>query len=271
MNLSGSIADWTVPELLNMLRVTSKTATMHISGDRSGQVHFKDGRVSGAVITGEVVVEGEAGSKLSTVDSLFVLSGLESGNFEMRDYAGPDVDGWDVDELVAEMTRLQGLEEDVEKSGLVDTRIILRDEIDTAVSISPDDWWAVASLVSVISLDQLESVFGRARAVRLLHTLWRLGLVETLDEDEPGPDAIAEAPPVVRTQTPESPLDKVEAEGPGDESWLDEIAGEEEANASALEVSIDRKPLTGVAAPASTVLTGSVLDEMRRLRGRAPE
>jgi hypothetical protein len=270
MNLSGSISDWTVADLLNMLRVTSKTASVEIRGRRSGMIHFREGRVAGAVIDGDAVVEGDSGSRVSTVDALFVLSSLPEGTFELKAYSGPKEGGWEVDEVVADMARLNELESDVSESDLADRPMILKDEIGGPVTIDPDDWWAFASLVSVISLEQLEGAFGRARAIRLLHTLWRLGVVEAVaGVDAPSPAELASADSSV----------------PNDEAWLDEIAakaaepagseakkaevGSDDAREAEVADGEARKRLTGVAAPASTVLTGSVLDEMRRLRGRS--
>lgn len=267
MNLSGSISDWTVADLLNMLRVTSKTASVEIRGRRSGMIHFREGRVAGAVVDGDAVVEGDLGSRVSTVDALFVLSSLPEGTFELKAYVGPEEGGWDIDEIVSDMDRLAELESDVAQSDLADKPMILKDEIGGPVTIDSDDWWAFASLVSVISLEQLETAFGRARAVRLLHTLWRLGVVEAVSGED------------VPTATEQASV-------PNDEAWLDEIAakaaqprGSETAKPAdqpgdgaeipeVVEGEV-RKRLTGVSAPASTVLTGSVMDEMRRLRGRS--
>ena len=284
MNLSGELSDWPVADLLNMLRVTSKTVTLKVRGERSGVIHFVAGRVSGASVTGDVVVEGEAGSRVAVVDALFVLAGIASGSFELVAYQGPEAEGWEIEELLADMARLTELETDVSRSDLVEGRLMLKDALSGPVTIAEDDWWAVASLVSVLSLQQLEEVFGRARAVRLLHTLWRLDLVEPLLDDESpapaDPPAPADAPARVDA------VDAVDATpaislAPSDEAWLDEIAtnavpvavvdspeAPSEADSSG---DPSRRAVTGVSAPASTVLTGSVLDEMRRLRSRVGE
>lgn len=267
MNLSGELSDWPVADLLNMLKVTSKTATLHVRGGRSGVIHFVSGKVSGAHVSGDVVVEGDAGSRLAAVDALFVLSGITEGSFELVAYDGPEGEGWEIEDLLAEMGRLAELEDDVAKSGLVEGRLMLRDSLSGPVTIIEDDWWALASLVSVLSLQQLEDVFGRARAVRLLHTLWRLDLVEPLIDREPVAELTAAPPPSAQS----------------DEAWLDEIAAAAEPDSaeslplaesvpySELDEDSSRRAVTGVAAPASTVLTGSVLDEMRRLRSRVGE
>jgi hypothetical protein len=288
MNLSGELSDWPVADLLNMLRVTSKTVTLNVRGERSGVIHFVAGRVSGASVTGDVVVEGEAGSRVAVVDALFVLAGMTRGSFELVTYQGPDAEGWEIEELLADMARLADLETDVSRSGLVEGRLMLKDALSGPVTIAEDDWWAVASLVSVLSLEQLEEVFGRARAVRLLHTLWRLDLVEPLTEDEsiPPSPVLAEAPASTDSGDAVALDDASEATpatslAPSDEAWLDEIASNAVPAAvvdssempAEVESSDDpsRRAVTGVSAPASTVLTGSVLDEMRRLRSRVGE
>lgn len=281
MNLSGTLADWTVADLLNMLRVTSKTATVHIRGHQAGSIHFAAGRVVGAGIAGDVVIDGEAGSRQSTIDALFVLSSLDQGTFELATFEGPDGDGWEVESLLEDMHRLETLEAEMAASEIAEGPLMLREDMDEAVTIEADDWWAVASLVSVLSLTQLEEVFGRARAIRLLHTLWRLELVEPLEQVEPVDEAEPEdLQPVEafdsgdQTPDPEPPVDDRPEEPaitpvPGDDAWLDEIAAA--AGAEIPTTPEERRRLLGVAAPASTVLTGSVLDEMRRLRGRAGE
>lgn len=264
MNLSGSLSDWPVADLLNMLKVTNKTASLHVRGPRSGTVHFTSGRVSGAAIAGDAVVEGEIGSRVAAVDALFVLSGLDDGTFELVPYAGPDGDGWEIEDLLADMDRLRELESDVAEAGITSGRLMLKDEIPAPVTVAEEDWWALASLVSVLSLHQLEQVFGRARAVRLLHTLWRMGVLHVIEDREPAAEVAG------GTATSD-------AAQPSDEAWLDEIASNQQPERAPVPTQpeaapdAERRPLTGVSAPASTVLTGSVLDEMRRLRSRVGE
>lgn len=289
MNLSGELSDWPVADLLNMLRVTSKTVTLNVRGERSGTIHFAAGRVSGASVAGDVVVEGEAGSRVAVVDALFVLKGIARGSFELVAYQGPEAEGWEIEELLADMARLTELETDVSRSGLVEGRLMLKDALSGPVTIAEDEWWAVASLVSVLSLQQLEEVFGRARAVRLLHTLWRLDLIEPLVDEESATTPLADAPtdssadvveavdaPALAGVADETPATSL---APSDEAWLDEIASNAVAVVDTPEAPSEadspddpsRRAVTGVSAPASTVLTGSVLDEMRRLRSRVGE
>ena len=55
MMLSGNLSDWSVGDLLQMLHITKKTASLHIDGtDRSGVVHFESGAIVNAEYRGEV-------------------------------------------------------------------------------------------------------------------------------------------------------------------------------------------------------------------------
>ncbi len=269
MNLTGTLADWTIVDLLTMLKVTKKTGTLRIRGDRSGYIHFVEGKVSAAMVEGSIALDGDGGDRTAAVDTLFVLSSFATGQFELGHYEGPDTDGWDVDDLLADMGRLQELEGDVAEAGLTTQSLILSDRITSAITVGPDDWWAIASLVSVLSLQQLEEVFGRARAIRMLHTLWRLGVTEVVAEvaAEPAPDPLGSDEMEPARSLDLGPGPESEDAPQSDEAWLDEIALA--ARGATDEVPMqERRTLTGLSAPASTTLTGSVLDEMRRLRGR---
>lgn len=277
MNLSGTLSDWTVSDLLNVMKVTEKTASVHIKARSSGRIHFSQGKVVGAELDGRHV---EGDSRAAAADSMLVLWGQDEGTFEVVAFEGAAEEGWDVEGVMADVEQLRGLEEELTEAELHQSYIMLRDEISGPVTVQPSEWWALASLVSVLSFTQLESVFGRGRAIRLLHTLWRLELIEAVDPPtellEQAPEAAAEPAlidfedddPVVEVDTTE------EFESPApesdDESWLDEIAAAAEGDAepASQPTAAEVRALMGVSAPASTVLTGSVLDEMRRLRVR---
>lgn len=286
MNLSGTLSDWSVSDLLNVMKVTAKTASLTIRADVSGTVDFVEGRVADARIAGEPSADFGPGTRESVADALFILSAATQGAFEVVRLEAAATETWEVEELLADMGELGKLQKDLAEAGLDAASLTLRDEIDAPLTIPAGDWWAMASLVSVLSFRELEDVFGRARATRLLHTLWRLGVIEVLEDPalsagQPTEDTVVEidtemleerAPTEVEIESePERVADR------GDESWLDEIAeaaagSDAEWEASPVggeETTGARRPVMGVAAPPSTVLTGSVLDEMRRLRGRS--
>lgn len=278
MNLSGTLSDWTVGDLLNVMKVTGKTASLHINGSRRGAIHFSQGRVVGAALEGNSAVSGEFESRNAAADALFVLSGLEEGAFQVGAFEGPEAEGWEVENLLSDIETLNGLESDLSEAGLRGSFLMLREEIDKPVTVQVGDWWAIASLVSVLSFDQLEEVFGRGRAIRLLHTLWRMDLIEAVEDETPEEEEKldespafeqvvehADEPEVQTVDGLDEPEDTAERD---DESWLDEIAASAESAPSGRPADEGMmRRVMGVAAPASTVLTGSVLDEMRRLRG----
>lgn len=277
MNLSGTLSDWSVADLLNVMKVTEKTASVHIKARSSGRIHFSRGRVVGAELEGHPVQADRA----AAADSMLVLWSQDEGTFEVVSFDGNEQDGWDVEGVMADVEHLRGLEEELAQAELQGSYLMLRDEITEPVTVEPSDWWALASLVSVLSFSQLEEVFGRGRAIRLLHTLWRLELVEAVEPpdevfDLPAVEAeetVAAEKPLIDFEPDEPAVEETEAEfeapapDADDESWLDEIAAAAESG-SEESTSAEVRALMGVSAPASTVLTGSVLDEMRRLRVR---
>lgn len=299
MTLSGTLEDWTLVEILNMLALTKKTGTLALHGVRPGLVHVSGGQVVDAQVGAGT--EPIPPNRLAVIDTLFYLAAATSGAFDVGPYRGPDGDGWVVEELLADMERLTDLETDLAEAGLLKHPAGLVGAVAEDLLIPADDWWAFSSLVSILSITQLESVFGRARAVRLLHTLWRHGLTDVLEDveltqvdggvsiedadledwDAPEDGAAvddtdhAEADEALVGSADESTIEPGEVvevgASRGDETWLDDLATAEEERAAYQANTPDRRHLTGVAAPASTTLTGSVLDEMRRLRGRGGE
>lgn len=264
MNLSGTLTDWTVGDLLNVMKVTNKTASLHIRGTQRGSVHFREGRVVGAVLEGDHGFHEQEDARVASAEALYILAGLEEGRFEVGPFEGSESDGWDVESLLSDLDRLRSLEDDLTEAGLVGTPLMLKDEISGPVTVTEDDWWALASLVSALSFEQLEEVFGRGRALRLLHALWRMGLVEVISEPEP---VDVEVP--VEEPAEELVEEVIEVRADDDDAWLDEIAASAETgSAPVVHDPAEARRVMGVSAPASTVLTGSVLDEMRRLRGR---
>lgn len=270
MNLTGTLSDWTVADLLNVMKVTGKTATLHIKGRTAGTIHFVEGRVVGAELDGRPIA---GDSRADAADNLLVLWSLEEGTFEVVDFAGSEEAGWDVESVLSDMEALRSLESELVEAGLADGHLMLKEQIESGVTIDPSDWWALSSLVSALSFGQLEEVFGRGRAIRLLHTLYRLGVIDKVDMPTDEPATVPTDPPAVDLAALAED-EGAQFEGPtadrDDESWLDEIAAAAEAPASESndDSGAGSRRVLGVAAPASTVLTGSVLDEMRRLRVR---
>jgi hypothetical protein len=183
-NLSGQLSDWSIDDLLQIMQVTKKTGSLDIEGERRGRVHFVDGAVTGAELSGE---RGSyrGVSRAAIADILYVLSTLEVGSFGVGAADGPDGEGFAVDDIMDEVTSLRSLEGEVIDAGLFEAPgVKLVGEVSQPITMEPEDWRVIVSLVQPFTFDFLESRVGRGAAVRIFHTLHRLGVAEGISGDE---------------------------------------------------------------------------------------
>ncbi|MEX2251360.1 MAG: DUF4388 domain-containing protein [Acidimicrobiia bacterium] len=278
MQLSGQLADWSVNDLLQIMQVTKKTGSLDIEGERHARVFFGEGRVTGAELTG---AKGSylGGDRSGIADILYVLSGLETGQFSVGAADGPEIKGWTVEEVLADVEALRSLEGEVVDAGLFEaTGVRLIHEIEGPITIQPEDWHALVNLVQPFTFNHLEAKLGRGTAVRIFHTLNRLGMAEALVAEEGESnwlDRLAEdvAPGAA---TPAWLEHIPEVEPAETELLVEQVAAPEpvhlskaaEARSHSAKVAVEVK---GVSAPASTTLTDGVYDEIRRLRSRVAD
>ena len=282
MHLSGQLSDWSINDLLQIMQVTKKTGSLDIEGQRRGRVHFREGRITGAELTG---LEGShAGSdRAGVADILYVLSSVAEGTFSVGAADGPDAKGWTVEEVLVDVEALQTLEGEVAETGLFEANgVKLIHEIPDPVTIDPGDWQTFANLVPAFSFDALESRYGRGTAVRMFHTLNRMGLAETvaIPEEEAewlhrlaegvaanstwnGADGEAE---VANDAEPE--LEMIDEPTEPGQIEEPEITEQEPGALPASKPGRANIEIKGVSAHASTTLTDGVYDEIRRLRSR---
>jgi Domain of unknown function (DUF4388) len=282
MHLSGQLSDWSINDLLQIMQVTKKTGSLDIEGQRRGRVHFREGRVTGAELTG---FEGaQAGSDLAGIAGiLYVLATVAEGSFSVGAADGPDSKGWTVEEVLVDVEALQTLEGEVAETGLFEANgVKLINEIGDPVTLDPAEWQTFANLVPAFSFGALEARYGRGTAVRMFHTLNRMGLVETVaipEEEAEWLDRLAEGVAANRSwngtdgeaeadssaepelEIVEDPIEPASAEDP-------EITQPEPIAVAASKPGRANVELKGVSAPASTTLTDGVYDEIRRLRSR---
>jgi hypothetical protein len=281
MHLSGQLSDWSINDLLQIMQVTKKTGSLDIEGLRRGRVHFREGRVTGAELTG---VDGAytGSDRAGVADILYVLSSVAEGSFSVGAADGPDAKGWTVEEVLLDVETLQNLEDEVADTGLFEASgVKLIHEVGDPVTVEPGDWQTFVNLVPAFSFGTLESKYGRGTAVRMFHTLNRMGLAETVatpEEEATWLDRLAEgvAPSAAWTETPDDrDSDVAEAEATTVEDGSEpaaeeepEVAEPEPVRVSSAKPSRAHVELKGVSAPASTTLTDGVYDEIRRLRSR---
>lgn len=279
MHLSGQLSDWSINDLLQIMQVTSKTGSLDIEGQRRGRVHFREGRLTGAELNGTKGIY--TGSDLGGVaDILYVLSSVEEGSFSVGAADGPEIKGWSVEEVLLDVEALQSLEGEVVDTGLFEASgVALVHEIHEPITIDPADWHAFVNLVPSFTFSLLEERFGRGTAVRILHTLHRLGMAETVtDPDGEGDflDNLAEGV-AQGTEDPEPGWESNGNDRTHPSESVDVTDREPEPVAEPEPVVVATRPdrvqadMKGLSAPANTTLTDGVYDEIRRLRSRVGE
>ncbi|MGH8925802.1 MAG: DUF4388 domain-containing protein [Acidimicrobiia bacterium] len=283
MLLSGSLSNWSVGDLLQIMRVTAKTATLRIDGSRPGVIHFGEGRIVGAGLAGQRVPRNAEEALRATVDALHVLTSTVDGAFLV---AEPDFDpalrGWDVAEVMMEVDRLRQMEHEVISQGVTDDTLLhLASEVATPVTLHSEEWAALCALVPSFSLSSLQEAFGNSRALQFLSALLGRGLtvlapdtqVEVAIDTVPAPEPIVlNEVSVVVDSEPELPildwLGDHRVEGAIDLSpEMAEEEGEEyEEDEEELEADPSRRVLRAVVASPETTLVSNVLGDMRKLR-----
>ncbi|MGH8957892.1 MAG: DUF4388 domain-containing protein [Acidimicrobiia bacterium] len=284
MLLSGSLSNWSVSDLLQIMRVTAKTATLRIDGSRPGVIHFGDGRIVGAGLAGQRVPRNAEEALRSTVDALHVLTSTADGAFLV---AEPDFDpalrGWDVAEVLMEVDRLRQMEHEVISQGVTEgTSLRLASEVATPVTLHSEEWAALCALVPTFSLSSLQEAFGNSRALQFLSALLGRGLTVPAPEAqaEVAIDTVPVLEPIVLNEVsvvvnpePELPvldwLGDHQVDGavdlsPGTDDEDDEDEDEDEE--VEYEVDSNRRALRGVVASPETTLVSNVLGDMRKLR-----
>ncbi len=262
------------------MQVTKKTGSLDIEGDRRGRIHFVDGAVTGAELAG---AKGSyrGNDRGAIADILYVLSTLQSGSFGVGPADGPTTEGYAVEDILGEVAALRSLEGEVIDAGLFEAAgVRLVRDVTEPVSLAPEDWQVLVALVQPFTFDFLESRVGRGGAVRIFHTLHRLGVAEAIDEGDDESTWLDQLADDVANGTEPTWLEQVDEDAAPRHAAPEaepEPAPEPEPVAPAAKVESEPEPqpepsgVVGVSAPASTTLTDGVYDEIRRLRSKVAE
>ncbi len=274
MLLSGSLSNWSVGDLLQIMRVTAKTATLRVDGARPGVVHFNEGRIVGAGLAGQRVPRTPEEALRATVDSLHVLTATNDGAFLVGD---PDFDpamrGWDVAEVMLEVDRLRQMEQEVFSQGITDAAALsLAAGVATPVTLHSEEWAALCALVPSFSLGSLQEAFGNSRALQFLSALLTRGLTEPAVVDRPvAIEVIPDSEPIVLNEVSvaevsEPTLPVLDWLGDQPEGPIDFDAPIETSPDEVEDEDGHRRALRSVVTPAETTLVSNVLGDMRKLR-----
>lgn len=264
MIMSGSLAEWSVEDLLHLVRITQKTTSIRLVGDsHSGVVHLS----RGAIVAVEVEPStGDAGDDFSrAVDGIRALTSQTEGTFEFRPaQRADDADGFEVEHILAAVQKDLRREQRLAGLGVGEGQpLALSGQPAGPVTFQIQAWQLLAPLVPVFSLGELERRFGRGRAVATVLMLDALGILErpedtsSTDSFRPLPDEQAQEDPTPGDSTPEDPTrDEPVSEEPTPEG---PPAGDQ----------VSEQPVSGDAVPEDQAVEGT--DDDRSPVGHRPE
>ena len=205
MILAGRLADWSVPDLLQIMRITNKTGSLEIEGPmRKGVIYFREGRIVGARLDPAGPDRPDQDLKDTVIEAVYVLQLLQDGTFAVGDVEIDDVDvDWDPPEILeAAQTQLE-VEEEIRRNGIGDdTALRLARRVSEPVMLSPDEWAVLADLTSSFSLAELEWRLGRSRAVSAIRSFRDAGVIE-VTEERGGPPPATPRPEPAPAPAPE--------------------------------------------------------------------
>jgi len=194
MILDGRLNDWSVGDLLQIVRITAKTAALEIDGGAvRGVLYFEAGQLVDAMLE-------PGGGDLSTsdriVETVYVLGGLDDGTFAMGGDAAPDpCPPVSIDDALAAATTFAETEAALQDAGLIDARGLRIGATDVERAVTPSAWAAIAGLIGEFTFESLCRQIGRGGAVTTLKELRSIGLLEAAFETSPDLDLTPRSAP----------------------------------------------------------------------------
>ncbi len=240
MILNGHLEDWTVEDLLQIMRITSKTGSLNIVSSPSATIHFTDGKVCAIdLLHGHEIAEVDPSVATNVMaERLRMILPLRTGSFDIGDLVRPSDNAVEVPDLLDAVEKLVALERAALGDDITeDTALKLRLRLDP-VTLEPDTWLAIVDLVGTFSLERLMAKVGRSEAVQLLALLRREDLFERTDE------------PISDIEAPAGPARPFDGSHFADESQPQPVNG------------------GGGPTPLPEPLVGHVLQDIGRLRKR---
>jgi len=298
MILSGRLSDWSVNELLSIMQVTKKTASLEIEGERRhGFLYFETGNLIDAETVptppGLDVTSESAPSRI--IDVVYVLSLIGDGTFAIGDRRppAPTPNGLEAPAVLAEVETRLAAEAEIRAEGIdEDTPVGFGSVSSEPVIVSPEVWGLITQISPQFSLAELEWRMGRSQAISILQSLHQSGLLAiggssvesspaapepgyTPDPDEFGSPGSVEVDTVAASTNGDAPdgdplpaLDDVFGAEGSEPKWWDERDGEAAVEIStdgeAVDLAKPRKPVKVVTSDPDTTLVPGVLSELNR-------
>jgi hypothetical protein len=279
MILTGRLADWSVEQLLQIMRITEKTGSMEIETVGADVVlYFVDGALVDASMRGRF---GAGDPQIRVVEAVAAVMNAPDGSFDIGNEMSTNPgDPLPVPDLLSAVGIWQVAEDELAATGVLDAAAIrLIHETSRPLEFEPEAWLAVAEFAGHMTFTELEIRLGRIGAIEVVRTLREMGVLEMAAGAPP-----AECPPAdpATAEFDEGEFDRPFAE-PIDESLWHEAIREEEPlpdpPAAPPDTDSDREPVVhgsveeyryerrremrSVITPAETTLVPGVLSDIR--------
>lgn len=270
MILAGRLADWSVADLLQIMRITNKTGSLEIEGPmRKGVIYFREGKIVGARLDPTGPDRPEQDLRDAVIETVYVLQLLQEGTFAVGDLEIDDVEvDWDPPEILEAAQSQLEVEDEIRRDGIDDdTPLRLVRQVSEPVMLTPDEWVALSDLTSSFSLAELEWRLGRTRAVSAIRSFRAAGVIEITEDRAPVSSSPPTAPP---SPTPSSSAAPPPAASPPVSSSPVEESGSlpveaVEAVEPAVSGDSDMPPAVGSAAESESAPVLTADDEARLL------
>jgi hypothetical protein len=276
MILTGQLADWSVEQLLQILRITEKTASMSVDTvGFSAVLYFVEGKMVDAKFDADTPVDDP---QQRMVEAVAKLMAAPDGKFDIGTEMSPSAgDPIPIPDLMSAVAIWRSTEGELAAIGVLDAEALrLLRRSDGPLLIAPESWLAVARFAGSITFRELESRLGRIGAIEVIRTLRDLGVLEMSVRKTPTGEEPAAPEPDARQfadfLSDDGAPEPAEAEGepgsaeeglvgeepsPGDDEKL--TAGEEDGDVYVR----PRREMRAVITPAETTLVPGVLSDIR--------
>lgn len=178
MILSGQLGEWDVADLLQILRITQKTASLTVeNGRRRGTVHFRNGQIVGA----DLPTGGDSADPFEqAVECVYIFQTMKSGTFSITHDSVPESDSaFEVREVIEAAQQLRVEEDELVETGLLTARALrVAPSIESSITIAPEEWPALVALIGRFTFPELEARIGRSAAIAVISVFRRLGVLE---------------------------------------------------------------------------------------------
>lgn len=192
MILSGRLADWSLHDLLQILQITEKTATLEIDGeDRRGTLYFRNGRIVDADATGPA---GSARERI--IETIYSLELLVDGAFAVGTHDRDADTSIEVPEALEGAHRHLQAENDLAASRLLEAgSLALGGDHGSPVSLEAETWAAFQTLVGSFTFQDLVDRLGRLKAVAFVNALHSQTLIRGNEGEAEGWVTARSVPP----------------------------------------------------------------------------